>query len=64
MDIKTKNATQKIVKGASLGGGGRRGGGGGVYGLCRPERSSLIIFRYPYLVTDPKDFLRAPLAPI
>ena len=32
---------------------------------CRPKGSPLCtILRYPYLVTDPKNFLKAPLAPI
>ena len=32
---------------------------------CRPKGSPLCtILRYPYFVTDPKNFVKAPLAPI
>ena len=32
---------------------------------CRPKGSPLCtILRYPFLVTDPKNFLKAPLAPL
>ena len=45
----------------------RGGGGGPLSGWipCRPKGCPFCtILRYPYLVTDPKIFLKAPSAPI
>ena len=41
------------------------GGGGGGSNTCRPKGSAVCtILRYPFWVTDPKIFLKAPSGPI
>ena len=60
----------QATTGADLGeGGGVGGGGGGRLSVSRirppadPKGPLCTVLKYPFLVTDPENFLRAPLAP-